>query len=169
MSLSWRKQSQKIHLYILWWDLTCQGQVYWWKGERTLMEAPVGFTPSCKYLPCGTGDPLQQAKDISVQEKASPKICPHQHRWFNSMQGGSNSSRSSEISLPSPGKIWLSYSPERLLQAVQHCTIAGHEGKNISLQKQILLLLCVGFYSTNEEHARKVLATLWYSLSTVCF
>lgn len=40
---------------------------------KALMKAQGSFTPSCKYLPCNTGDPFQK-------EDAPPKTCPCQHR-----------------------------------------------------------------------------------------
>lgn len=147
----------------------------WWSAQTDQLEmrfaerTGMDVQGNCKFLSCGTGDPSQKARDISVQEETSPKICLHQHKWFNSMQGGSNSNSSSEISLPISGKIWLRYFQQQLLQALEHSVIAGYEGKSINLQKQILVLFRVRFYSSDKEHAWKTLATLLYSLSIVCF
>lgn len=143
---------------------TSYGTSSWWSAQtdqlemrfagRTGMEVQGHFTPNCKYLSCGTGDPSQKAKDISAQEEMSPKICPHQHKWFNSMQREQFQQQQWDH-LPISGKIWLRYSPQQLLQAVEHSVIAGYEGKSLNLQKQILVLFRVRCYSSDKEHAWK--------------
>lgn len=143
------------------WQSAQAGQLEMGFARRTWVEAQGHLQAS--YLSCSTDDPSQKVKNISVQEEAPPKTCHHQYKLFNRVQGGSNSNSRSEIGLPVLGKIWLRYSLEQLLL---HGVIAGYESKSINLQKQILLLFCVRFYSTNTW---RVLATLLDSLSTVCF